>query len=102
MTRTRRGSLPSSPSAWSRAWWPGLLEFFHSAPTVDDVLFCLQKKIERRRKRKDPAVDPAPRLWIVTAGRPVKALDELGFAHDAAWPWGFTDARPDSSSSSSS
>jgi hypothetical protein len=67
---------------------PGLLEFFHSAPSVDDVLFCIQKQIERRRKRRDPAVDPAPRLWILTAGRPAKALDELGFAHDAAWPWG--------------
>ena len=67
---------------------PGLLEFFHSAPTVDDVLFCIQKQTERRRKRKDPAVDPAPRLWILTAGRPAKALDELGFARDATWPWG--------------
>ena len=35
-----------------------------------------------------PAVDPAPRLWILTAGRPAKALDELGFVHDATWPWG--------------
>jgi hypothetical protein len=46
---------------------PGLLEFFHSTPTVDDVLFCLQKQIERRRKRRDPAVQPAPRLWIIGA-----------------------------------
>jgi hypothetical protein len=67
---------------------PGLLEFFHSAPTVDDVLFCIQKQIERRRKRSDPAVQPAPRLWILAAGRPIKVLDELGFVHDAAWPWG--------------
>lgn len=73
---------------------PGLLEFFHSAPSVDEVLFCIQKQIERRRKRRDPAVDPAPRLWILTAGRPVKVLDELGFAHDPVWPWGVSRCPP--------
>jgi hypothetical protein len=65
---------------------PGQVEFFHSAPGVDEALFCIQKQTERRRRRKE--TESAPHLWIVTAGRPTTALNELGFVHDAAWPRG--------------
>jgi len=68
---------------------PGLLE-----PTVDDVLFCIQKQIERRRRRKEPAVERAPCLWILTAGRPAKALDELGCPWRATNPATTRDSAP--------
>jgi len=58
----------------------GHIEFFHEAPSVEDVLFCMQKQIQRRRETQPP-----PRLWIISAGRPTKAIDSLGFAPDETW-----------------
>jgi hypothetical protein len=62
---------------------PCMLEFFHSAPSTGDVLGCIQKQIERRRRR-DPKIasEPCPLLWIIAAGRPIKAFRELGFGGD--------------------
>jgi len=74
---------------------PGQLEFFHAAPSVDDVLFCMQKQTERRRKRADPRVQPAPRLWIIAAGRPRRMLTGLGFDPMPDWPHGFYRCPPD-------
>ncbi|MBX3230470.1 MAG: hypothetical protein KIT84_02945 [Labilithrix sp.] len=65
---------------------PGLLEFFHRAPSVEDVLRCMQKQIELRRRRKSRR--EAPRLWLLCGGCPSKALRELGFVRDVDWPEG--------------
>ena len=66
---------------------PCHLEFFHATPGTDDVLYCIQKQIERRRRARKDSREP-PRLWIVAAGRATTAMEELGFAADAAWPAG--------------
>jgi len=70
-----------------------LFEFFHEAPSTDDVLFCMHKQIELRRKRSK-GVEP-PRLWVMAAGRPNTVLHGLGFERDLPWPTGVHRCAPD-------
>jgi hypothetical protein len=60
---------------------PCLFEFFHAAPSINDVLRCIAKQIEARRSSNAPN----PRLWIIAAGRPTTALRELGFVQQDAF-----------------
>jgi hypothetical protein len=84
---------------------PCLLEMFSSAPNEEKVLDCVgkviayrqerrreAKKIEhRRRDQEEPGLAPVfvePFLWIITAGRPTRAISMLGAAQAAGWPRG--------------
>ena len=64
---------------------PGLIECFHDPPSTDDVVFCLQKQIEHRRRR---ANERPPPLWILSAGVPHTVIRELGFRARSGWPSG--------------
>ncbi|MBX3234492.1 MAG: hypothetical protein KIT84_13430 [Labilithrix sp.] len=59
-----------------------LLEFFHDPPNSYDVLLCIGKLIERRKRFE------SSRLWILSAGRPTTALAKLGFTVLPDWPSG--------------
>jgi hypothetical protein len=61
---------------------PSLIEFFHAAPTIDDVLTCISKQLTMRRKRAKASSSPMPRLLVIAAGRPARALTGLGFRDD--------------------
>ncbi|MCW5812015.1 MAG: hypothetical protein KIT84_13410 [Labilithrix sp.] len=59
-----------------------MLEFFHDPPSSLDVLLCMGKLIERRKRFE------SSRLWILSAGRPTTALAKLGFTVLPDWPSG--------------
>lgn len=80
---------------------PGMLEHFARPPSRMDVKHCLRKRLafehERAlaaRHRGEPA-PPEPRLWILSAGRPQKALRAFGAAPMPGWPTGFWQAALD-------
>jgi hypothetical protein len=77
-----------------------LLEPFHAAPGADATLDCLTKQLTLRRNlvreaRKDDRGPPEiPRLWILSAGRPMTVLDGLALQPLAGWPTGVWQAAP--------
>ncbi|MBX3226058.1 MAG: hypothetical protein KIT84_29215 [Labilithrix sp.] len=61
-----------------------LLEFFHDPPSSHDVLECLAKLTERRKRPETRSST----LWILSAGRPTTAIAKLGFTAVPDWPSG--------------
>jgi hypothetical protein len=64
---------------------PTLFEFHHQAPGVEDVLVCQHRQMgwflgqtRAARAQKQPAPERA-RMWLVSAGRPERAIVQLGF-----------------------
>jgi hypothetical protein len=77
-----------------------LLEPFSDAPGANAALDCLTKQLTLRRNlvreaRKNEHGPPEiPRLWILSAGRPMTVLTGLGFRRLAGWPRGVWTAAP--------
>ncbi len=66
---------------------PVLFEFFHNPPDVEKVRTCIIKHglwLEKIGKTDKPP----PRLWIISAGRPLTAMRYFGFRRDRAWSRG--------------
>ena len=64
---------------------PGHIECFHDPPSVDEIVFCMQKQIERRRRTAETG-EPPPPLWILSAGVPHTAIRDLEFAAACGGP----------------
>ena len=72
---------------------PCLLEFFSSAPSIEEVRGCLRKHFvfwHARPREAEKKTQPAtpPMLWILTAGRPVSALNAFGLVPARGFPRG--------------
>ena len=76
---------------------PCLFEAFQRTPVPADILPCLRKQLTllasraaraRRRSRKTPA-GAHPVLWVVSSGRPKRALAGFGMQPMDDWPPGF-------------
>ena len=71
---------------------PCLFEFFSEPPSIEAARACLSKHLifwrarPREARKKKPVA--APRLWILSAGRPVSALRALAFVHARGFPLG--------------
>jgi hypothetical protein len=77
---------------------PGMIEHFASLPSHLDVKECLRKRLafEHERvlsaRRRGEPTPPEPLLWILSTGRPRKALRAVGAAPMPGWPTGFWQA----------
>ena len=59
-------------------------EFFHAAPSLDEVMSALRKALALRHSAAD-----AVTLWIIAAGRPHRVFDELpSLRRLESWPAG--------------
>jgi hypothetical protein len=67
---------------------PCAFEFFHQAPTLDEVLHSLRKILLLRPAARLAAGPDEPWLWIIAAGRPQQLLGPFGFEPDTGWPQG--------------
>lgn len=65
-----------------------LLEPFHEAPSVEEVLACLRKVLNHRHARALSRRAAAERTWLLCAGRPDGALAALGASPAKGWPRG--------------
>ncbi|WP_428261659.1 hypothetical protein [Haliangium sp.] len=71
-----------------------MLEFFHEAPSVEDVRECVRKQHQlsawrtRTARAKNQAKPPMPRLWILAAGTPEQVLEDYAFQRMDDWPAG--------------
>lgn len=65
-----------------------LLEPFHEAPSVEEVLSCLRKVLNHRHARALSRRPAAERTWLLCAGRPDRALAAFGATPAKGWPRG--------------
>ncbi len=72
-----------------------LLEPFHTTPGPDDLIECARKHLTFRHVLavRDPG-RAAPRMWVVSSGRPRSGLPALGFRPLRGWPRGIHGAPP--------
>lgn len=63
-------------------------EFFHQAPTLEEVLSSLRKAFLLRQPARIPARIEEPWLWILAAGRPSQLVEAFGFSPESGWPPG--------------
>ncbi len=68
-----------------------MLEAFHEAPSLDDVIECLRKLLNHRRARKLNHPRAAARTWLLCGGRPDTAIAKLHATPMRDWPTGFYD-----------
>ncbi|MFO0647288.1 MAG: hypothetical protein U0326_13705 [Polyangiales bacterium] len=68
-----------------------LLEAFHEAPSLDDVIECMRKLLNHRRARKLSHPKAAARTWLLCGGRPDAAMAKLHATPMIDWPTGFYD-----------
>ena len=78
---------------------PCLFEPFHATPSARQILDCMHKQLSMRAmllreaaRGAGAAVWPpalVPPLWILSAGRPERAMRSLAFTPMAEWPPGF-------------
>jgi hypothetical protein len=67
---------------------PCAFEFFHQAPSLDEIVSSLRKGFFLRHPARIPPRKEEPWLWIIAGGRPSLALLELDFRREADWPDG--------------
>ena len=67
---------------------PCAFEFFHQAPSLDEVLRSLQKVLLLRQPARLPPRPQEPWLWVIAGGRPSQLLAPLHFEADRRWPKG--------------
>ena len=74
----------------------GLIEAFHRAPSVHEVLECVRKQqtIRAELHRKKPKATPRPVLWILSAGVPRKVIREFALRPMNGAPQGFLTTVP--------
>ena len=74
---------------------PAIIEVFRNTPGVEDILRCVgkQQSVRGEIARTDKRAS-LPMLWIVSAGRPRKALQQLGFRPLRRSPAGVFEAAP--------
>jgi hypothetical protein len=72
-----------------------MLEAFHDAPSIDDVIDCLRKLHNWRHllrleaeKAGGKADEITPCVWMVSAGVPETVLKRFGLAPEPGWPQG--------------
>ena len=91
------------------------LEFFHRAPSTEEVLDCwgkhaIRERLVRKARKKEAHQkkeaagqgnlgkdsrsgskpgEPMPWMWLICSGNPETAIAELGFRQAAGWPKGF-------------
>lgn len=79
---------------------PGLLEPFHQPPRMDEVRACIRKQLVlhagrlRQARRLGRCRPRFPVLWIISAGRPERVLQEYAFSGMTGWPPGFWMRQP--------
>lgn len=73
---------------------PGMLEYFATEPTYEDIKSCVRKRLnydhERalEARRRGQAAPPEPRLWLLTTTTPRAALQSIALVPMAGWPMG--------------
>lgn len=65
-----------------------LFEPYAEPPSTRDVRACLRKLYALHEELLKQAPAPLPRLWLVTAGRPERAIAELALQAAEGWPVG--------------
>jgi len=71
-----------------------LFEAFHDAPSSDDVSACLRKLLNHRHARAPLQRAFAERAWLLCAGRPDTAIEEMRALRTSGAPPGFYDLGP--------
>ena len=67
---------------------PCLFEAFHDAPGVDELTAVARKLLHQRHARTLAKQVPAERVWVLSAGRPVGALEAAWARPAPGWPAG--------------
>lgn len=72
-----------------------LLEPFHTTPGPDELIDCTRKHLAFRHVLSLRDTDrAAPRMWVISSGRPRTGLPALGFRPLRGWPRGVHEAPP--------
>jgi hypothetical protein len=73
---------------------PCAFEFFHEAPSLDEMLGSLRKAFVLRAPAMLPPRSAEPWLWTIAAGRPTRVLPALGLGPAPGWPAGVYETLP--------
>jgi hypothetical protein len=67
----------------------GTFEFFHKAPSSDELTMCVNKHgaLRHNLERRNQAM-PLPIQWVISSGRPQAGIKGLGFRPLRGWPRG--------------
>jgi hypothetical protein len=73
---------------------PCAFEFFHEAPSLDEMLGSLRKAFVLRAPALLPPRPEEPWLWTIAAGRPTRVRAALGLGPAPGWPAGVYETLP--------
>jgi hypothetical protein len=73
---------------------PCAFEFFHQAPSFDEIVSSLRKAFYLRQPARLPPRKDEPWLWIVAGGRPNQVIATLDFRPESGWPTGLYAVAP--------
>jgi hypothetical protein len=73
---------------------PCAFEFFHQAPSLEEVLASLRKALVLRTPAMLPPRPKEPWLWIIAGGCPTRVLPALGLGPAPGWPAGIYETLP--------